>query len=262
MKYTQKDLSRLADVGRETLRYLEKKGLLIPEIDPQNGYHYYDAEQLKRVQEYKTLQSFGFSADQIYGILSQSTLEEYLQAMEEAQLSAKKDLFERMLRYDYLQDRIEKLQTIPEKAEKLYITQTPSYCFVKDTTFETDFVFEKETNPDILFMASQRAFTMISSYTPDIGKPNAYLGVSMRTDLVTQLGGDIANMIQIGDGESVYGILCKNSRGTSSNSRARIRACAEYAGRELIGPILYNKLLTVRDQDTEIMYSEIIAPLK
>ena len=42
MKYTAKDVCRMLNITRETLRYYEKVGIIHPEIDPVNKYRYYD----------------------------------------------------------------------------------------------------------------------------------------------------------------------------------------------------------------------------
>ena len=57
MKYTQKDVCRLLNITRETLRHYEKEGLIVPEIDPVNQYRWYDADTVFLISECKRYQA-------------------------------------------------------------------------------------------------------------------------------------------------------------------------------------------------------------
>ena len=46
MRYTQKDVCRAFDIKRDTLRHYERLGIIEPEVDPSNGYRYYDDWQI------------------------------------------------------------------------------------------------------------------------------------------------------------------------------------------------------------------------
>ena len=66
-------ISELADFCGTTpkaLRLYEKKGILVPcKIDPQTGYRYYSADQVKKLNVLVELQELGFSLNEIKKIM-------------------------------------------------------------------------------------------------------------------------------------------------------------------------------------------------
>ena len=53
MKYTQKDICRLLNIKRETLRHYEKEGIITPEVNADNQYRFYDDYQMYLIAECK-----------------------------------------------------------------------------------------------------------------------------------------------------------------------------------------------------------------
>ena len=75
MRCTQKELREKLGVSRDTLRLYEQKGIIEPEIDPNNGYRYYDDWQVNLLWDCKHYQSMGFSLTEILEILKSDTME-------------------------------------------------------------------------------------------------------------------------------------------------------------------------------------------
>lgn len=49
--YTKKDIAQIMNLSYKTLRIYEEKGLIQPSyINPQNGYKYYDEEQIYNIE--------------------------------------------------------------------------------------------------------------------------------------------------------------------------------------------------------------------
>ena len=69
-------ISELADFFGTTpkaLRLYEKKGIIVPcKIDPQTGYRYYSADQVKKLNVLVELQELGFSLNEIKKIMQGS----------------------------------------------------------------------------------------------------------------------------------------------------------------------------------------------
>lgn len=65
MKYSSSDLSNLANVTKKALRHYDKLSLLSPSIIDDNGYWYYTAQDLDKLQLIKNLQTMGFSLKEI-----------------------------------------------------------------------------------------------------------------------------------------------------------------------------------------------------
>ncbi len=59
--FSTKDMCRIFDVGRETLRHYENIGLLSPEIDPENGYRHYGYWDIGTMIDILKLRSVGLS---------------------------------------------------------------------------------------------------------------------------------------------------------------------------------------------------------
>ena len=65
-----KDVCKICNVTRKALLFYEKKGLLSPYyINPDSGYRYYNAENISKIMYIRKFQSFGFSLDEIYSYL-------------------------------------------------------------------------------------------------------------------------------------------------------------------------------------------------
>lgn len=65
MIYTVKQLADLAGVSRRTLHYYDEIGLLKPSEIGDNGYRYYDDEQVLRLQQILFFRELGLSLDEI-----------------------------------------------------------------------------------------------------------------------------------------------------------------------------------------------------
>ena len=69
MKYSISQLSKLAGVSSRTLRYYEEIGLLLPREKGDNGYRYYDTQQVDKLQQIMFYRSFDMELDDIKNIL-------------------------------------------------------------------------------------------------------------------------------------------------------------------------------------------------
>ncbi len=69
MKYSISQLSKMAGVSSRTLRYYEEIGLLMPREKGENGYRYYDLQQVDRLQQIMFYRSFDMELEEIKNIL-------------------------------------------------------------------------------------------------------------------------------------------------------------------------------------------------
>ena len=64
------ELADFFDTTPKALRLYEKKGIIVPcKIDPQTGYRYYSADQVKKLNVLVELQELGFSLNEIKKIM-------------------------------------------------------------------------------------------------------------------------------------------------------------------------------------------------
>jgi MerR family mercuric resistance operon transcriptional regulator len=77
-RFTIGKLSNLTGVERETIRFYEKIGLLIPPERTKSGYRVYNEETVKQLEHIKTAKSLGFSLNEI---AEQLTILNYSESM-------------------------------------------------------------------------------------------------------------------------------------------------------------------------------------
>lgn len=74
MRCTQKEVREKLGISRDMLRLYEQKGIIYPEVDPTNGYRYYDDWQVNLLWDCKHYQAMGFSLAQIAEILQSDSM--------------------------------------------------------------------------------------------------------------------------------------------------------------------------------------------
>lgn len=65
-------LAKTCDVKVDTVRYYERKGLLLPLERTESGYRVYSADSVKRLRFVRKAQSLGFTLEEIKELLSLS----------------------------------------------------------------------------------------------------------------------------------------------------------------------------------------------
>lgn len=74
--------SQICQVSVKTLHHYDKIGLLVPaEVDHLTGYRYYQTEQIDRMNYIQRLKRYGFSLEEIQGLLALSDDEKLLDAL-------------------------------------------------------------------------------------------------------------------------------------------------------------------------------------
>ncbi len=67
--YTIGQLAKLAGISIKTLRVYERKGLLLPERNGENGYRMYGGEAVQTLEKIQLMKCLDFSLDQIADFL-------------------------------------------------------------------------------------------------------------------------------------------------------------------------------------------------
>lgn len=76
MRCTQKDMRERLGFTRDQLRLYEKRGIIEPEVNPNNRYRYYDDWQVDLLWDCRYYQAMGFSLAEIAEITQADDLEE------------------------------------------------------------------------------------------------------------------------------------------------------------------------------------------
>lgn len=82
-KYKIGDVAKILGISPDLLRYYEKKGVVHPVKDATNDYRYYDAWDINFLTDCLWFKSFGFGIEEIAHIVSDSTYEDVLGAIDE-----------------------------------------------------------------------------------------------------------------------------------------------------------------------------------
>lgn len=70
-----KDITRLFDIGPDSIRYYEKVGLINPIRDKENNYRLYSLADVNRIMQIREMLQLGFSTDEIHIFLDNKTVE-------------------------------------------------------------------------------------------------------------------------------------------------------------------------------------------
>lgn len=95
MMYTTKRLKELFHIGRDSIRYYEKDGILNPKIDQHNGYHYYNDLDIDILSRIIKLRGLDFSLSEIKHLHNVDRTDDYLKAL----IQKKADLQRRISHY-------------------------------------------------------------------------------------------------------------------------------------------------------------------
>ena len=101
--YTISEISKLYNIGKDSLRYYEKLGILCPKR-AENGYRLYTTHDIYRLNVIKDMRSLGFSMQQIQQYLDQRSVDNSI------------DMFKKEI--GLIDQKIEQLQSMKEKAEQ------------------------------------------------------------------------------------------------------------------------------------------------
>jgi MerR family mercuric resistance operon transcriptional regulator len=69
MSFTIGVLAKLANVNIETIRFYERKGILLQPLKPSSGYRKYNDQALSRILFVKRAQEVGFTLNEIHNLL-------------------------------------------------------------------------------------------------------------------------------------------------------------------------------------------------
>ena len=82
--YTIGEIAELYHIGTDSIRYYERKGLLEP-VRGENGYRYYSAQSIWRMNVIRSLRDLGFPVERIGAYLRDRTLENTEEMLREEQ---------------------------------------------------------------------------------------------------------------------------------------------------------------------------------
>ena len=114
------ELSKLFNIGVDSIRYYEKVGILEPIRNPENNYRYYTIEDFRRLALIRELLGLGFSTEQIRFFITNRNIQK-TSDMLASELSA---INQEITRLKYIQENLEnRLKTIQTMAARYHNEQ-------------------------------------------------------------------------------------------------------------------------------------------
>ncbi len=169
MKYTQKDICRLLNIKRETLRHYEKEGIIRPEVNADNQYRFYDDYQFYLISECKRYQINGFSIPEIRLMLQKDSLSEYTErmAVRQKEIQAEAERLRKM--NEILDDYLPKLRNIPVHLNRTEEVWMEDILFIPQRQGRLLKLDEDSVDASRMIMGSLE-LTFMMAYCPDIQK--------------------------------------------------------------------------------------------
>ncbi len=114
------EIAEFFGVSRKAVRLYEKKGIIKPvEVDVQNGYRYYSAEQVQQLNALLELKALGFSLDEIKTVMDgETTKEQLLDTLKKKQQAWQETVDAAQYKAGCLDNIISNLQS-SQRAEKI-----------------------------------------------------------------------------------------------------------------------------------------------
>lgn len=130
MRYKIGEVSKILNIPVETIRYYEKIGIINPYKDEENNYRYYESEDINLLLDYKKYKSLGFSTNKISKIMTQDSLDEFID-----EISENKKIIEKRLKFYKLflektDNYLDTLEKINENLFSLSVREFSDYYFL------------------------------------------------------------------------------------------------------------------------------------
>lgn len=126
-KFYMKDVMAKFHVGRDTIKYYEKQGIIHGYRDS-NGYRYYDYLALKRMERVFWLHNMGFSIEQIKRFLTGLSIEEELQLNVERITELEMQIVSLKAQLEFAKEMYTYHKGIPECYKKFQICDAFEVC--------------------------------------------------------------------------------------------------------------------------------------
>lgn len=145
-KYNVGKVEKICNIGKKTLRFYDQIGLLSPSEIGENGYRYYDKENLFTIPVIKYYKQSGFTLEKIKLLLNSSNYQEIEKGFEEKIEELKKQEEELRLKRSSIEDWYSLVREAKmvkeynlseikvkylEKAEVIYLEQDFKYDYVE-----------------------------------------------------------------------------------------------------------------------------------
>lgn len=266
MKYTTKDICKIWNMNRETLRFYEKKGLIHPEIDEENNYRYYDDWDINYLGECKKYRSLGYSIEEIDEIFKKDDLQAYIDKTVSKQNDFQQKIEHYQKLYEKNADDIKALENIGSCLNRCSIKIPEVRYFIP---FRQNFeqIFSEDVLNLMPIITANYAFIENTVFIPqsdyETGSGNFMWGFSISKKWVDRLAFPVEKMQLLSFKKSIYTII---DAGERWNFGYHLWEHANYYllknSLSLDGPIYGNLLTRITEDDGYHRYIELTIPVQ
>lgn len=126
------EVAEMLGISTDTLRFYEKKGLLVSQRDARNGYRYYEPQEIYNLMDILFYRSLDISIPDISDILTMSDPKGLREAMahKEAEIRQKIEEYEKL--YKRIRTNMELLDRVEQSFEKYELTSMPPAVVISE----------------------------------------------------------------------------------------------------------------------------------
>lgn len=269
MKYKIGEVSKILNIPMETLRYLEKKGIVNPSKNDNNNYRFYDHWDINFLIEYKKFRSLEFSSSEIEEILHFDNLENFID-----RINTQQDYIEKKLKYytllkqkndeyrnslNNIKDNLGKYMFM-EHPDIYYFTHRFNYKYETKDKFEGLFEIWVNYFPFVEPLLEIKFESMI-----DRSNNNEYAwGFALKKEYIDAFEIPLNDKVKhVGKVQSVYTVIVAGEKGTFSlNLLDNAMKFIEDNGYKLSGNVTGNLIARTHEERGYSRYIEVWLPVK
>lgn len=212
MRYTQKDICKAFDITRDTLRHYERLGIIAPEIDPDNGYRYYDDWQINLLWECKRYQAMGFSLSEVGQILHSDSMDGFASRIERRVDELEHELAYQKLRLEWARDYRRLLRRVNDLMGSYLVVNVRPLRYVARRELH-NLMLDEELSAAGSFVNAHQAISSPFALFPEAGEDRYFWGFAMWADWYDLLGGPHEGSQELPGGRALVTCVDAGDRG-------------------------------------------------
>lgn len=194
VRYTQKDIRRMLGLSRDALRLYERRGIIQPYVDPENGYRWYDDWDVNALWEMRRYQALGFSLAQTQRLQQQEDLPGIRDDVATRLSGIEEDLRNLALVRDDLRAYLADLSRVEGGLGHYAVEESEDLLFLP----------AREDHDLLLEGASARAADLVNSNMalcrpaflfPDLSEDRYFWGFAIPVDTLKAMGVDVGKVV-------------------------------------------------------------------
>ncbi len=186
MRCTQKEIREKLGIGRDTLRFYEQKGIIEPEVDPTNGYRYYDDWQVNLLWDCKHYQAMGFTLSEILEILKHDTMDELRDRVEHKAEELEHKIVRKQLELAALHARQAEMRRAPDALGSYELAEFEGRVYVP---VRENHGFREDVEPDAVeFMNTHNSIMEPLLWFPSVDENRFFWGYAMTPAVFEEIG--------------------------------------------------------------------------